>query len=631
MRNPNQIPNSKEGLMRLNLNRLVTLAAIVAVGLMAGCSADSPGPTGVKPPPGNNGLVITITANPANPVQGTCSFIVATATQNGTPVPAGTAINLSSTFGVFAQNGQQTISLETTNGSAQTAICSNLVGPATVTGTVTVGSNTASGSRLVNFQSNGIKTTFISVCANPHTGPVSGGTPITITGGGLGVDNTTVPVIFRSGAFVHQTNGTVGGGGTTITATTPAFPELAGLPATPVEIDVLIAGQTLSSPACFTYTSDSTPIVSAILPSSGSKVGGTRVTITGSGFSGQVQVFFGGTLEAQVVSVSPTQIIAITPPANGEGPSQAFPLTVDVTVKEVNCAGSGCTSGAVPFTYTVGLSIFGFTPDHGDSSTTVTITGQGFVAPLIVTFGGVQGTVVSVSGTQILAKPPSGCPGVPSGAITVTLLADGETASSSSSFRVTVPAISSGPIPSSGAGGTSTSVTLIGTGFFPSGQPSLVSVDAAGGSVNGITTSELNGQQTITLNVTPNKCSPQVTLTLVNGATGCAITASPITNSTFTEAGPTAVINTPVPGPTNNHVSFTAATSTSGTAGFTYAWAFTNPDGTSAGASNTQNPGSVAFNCGTDGPACPGPAQATLTVTDACGKTATTSTTATPQ
>ena len=612
--------------MRLNLNRLVTLAAIVAVALMAGCSADSPGPTGVKPPPGSNGLAITITANPLNPVQGTCSLVVATATQNGSPVPAGTAINLSSTFGVFAQNGLQTISLETTNGSVQTAICSNLVGPATVSGSVTVGSNTATGSRLVTFQSNGIKTTFISVCANPHTGPVSGGTPITITGGGLGVDNTTVPVIFRSGAFVHQTNGTVGGGGTTITATTPAFPELAGLPATPVEIDVLIAGQTLSSPACFTYTSDSNPIVSAILPSSGSKVGGTRVTIMGSGFSAPLQVFFGGTLEAQVVSVSPTQIIAITPPSNGEGPQQTFPQTVDVTVKEVNCAGSGCTSAAVPFTYTVGLSIFGFTPDHGDSSTTVTITGQGFVAPLIVTFGGTQGTVMSVSGTQILAKPPSGCPGVPSGAITVTLLADGETASSSSSFRVIVPSISTGPIPSSGSGGTSTSVTIIGTGFFPTGQPSLFSVTAAGGSVNGVTTSELNGQQTVTMSVTPDKCSAQVTLTLVNGATGCAITTSPITNSTFTAAGPTA---TPTGGATtctgSGHqytASFSETPSSTGTAPFIYAWTFTNSDGSSAspGAKVVTGPtGTVTFTCPDANP-CSG--SATLTVTDACGKTA---------
>lgn len=616
--------------MRLNLNRLVALAALAAAGLMAGCSADSPGPTGNPPPGGGgggtNGLLITISATPSNPVQGTCSLVVATATQNGAPVPAGTSITLSSTFGTFSQNGQQTISLVTTNGSVQTAICSNFVGPATITGTVTVGGNTDHGSTQVTFQSNGIKTTFISVCANPHTGPVSGGTAITITGGGLGTDGTTVPVIFRSGAIVHQTVGTISGGGTTITTTTPAFPELAGLPATPVEVDVLIAGQTLSSPACFTFTSDSTPVISAILPASGTKVGGTRVTITGSGFSAPVQVFFGGTLEAQVVSVSPTQIVAITPPANGEGPQQTFPLTVDVTVKEVNCAGSACTSAAVPFTYTVGLSIFGFTPDHGDSSTTVTITGQGFVAPLIVTFGGVQGTVLSVSGTQILARPPAGCPGVPSGSITVTLLSDGESASSSTPFRVIVPSITTGPIPNSGAGGTSTSVTVIGTGLFPTGNASLLTVTAAGGSVNGSPTgTELNGQQTVTVNVTLDKCSPTLTLTFINGATGCAITASPITNSTFTADGPTA---SPTGGATTctgsgHHytASFSETPSSSGTTPFIYAWTFANSDGSAAsppskvGAGPT---GPITFICPDANP-CSG--TATLTVTDACGKT----------
>ena len=616
--------------MRLNLNRVIALAALVAAGLMAGCSADSPGPTtNPHPGPGTNGLLITLSATPTNPLQGGCSLVVATATQNGAPVPSGTSITLSSSFGAFSQNGLQTISLVTQNGSATTALCSNTVGPATITGTVTVGNNTDRATTQVVFQPNGIKTTFISVCANPHTGPVSGGTPITITGGGFGAAGASVPVLFRSGGITHQTIGTVGPGGTTITATTPAFPELAGLPATPVQIDVVLPGQTLSSPACFTFTTEAEPVVSAILPSSGSKVGGTRVTITGSGFSAPVQVFFGGTLEAQVVSVSPTEIIAITPPANGEGPSQTFPENVDVVVKEVNCSGATCTSAPVTFTYTVGLSIFGFTPDHGDSSTVVTITGQGFVAPLIVTFGGRQGTVISVTGTQILAKAPAGCPSS-GGTIGVTLLSTGESAQSSASFTVIVPTISSGPIPSSGPGGSSSSVTVIGTGFFPSGQPGLLTVNVAGGSVNGVSTNELNGQETVTLSLTPDKCSGTATVTLINGATGCAVSFV-FTNSSFTDAGPTAVINTPVSGPANNQASFTAASSTSGTSPFNFAWTFTNPDGTAAGTSSLQNPGAITFNCGSGGPACTGPATASLTVTDFCGKTATASTTATPQ
>jgi len=622
-------PKPKEAPMRLTLNRIVALAAIAAAGLMAGCSADSPGPTGTpNPGPGSNGLAITLTANPANPVQGNCSLVIVNATQNGAPVPTGTSVNLSSTFGTFGQNGLQTISLETTNGAAATTICSNNVGAATVTGRVTVGGKTATGSTVVSFQSNGEPTgPFISVCATPHTGPTTGGTPITISGGGFGTNPANVRVFFRSGGVVHQgiiTSVT----DSQINVTTPAFPELNGLPATPVEVDVVLNGQTLTSPSCFTYTAASEPVVTAILPSSGTKLGGTRVTIVGSGFSAPVQVFFGGTLEAQVVSVSPDQIIAITPPANGQGPATTFPEDVSVTVKEVNCSGPTCTGGPVTYTYTVGMSIFAFTPDHGDASTVVTITGQGFVAPLIVTFGGQQGTVISVSGTQILAKPPAGCPSS-GGTISVTLLSDGETASAPGTFRINVPTITSFA-PESGPGGSATSVTAIGTDFFPAGSPSQVSVTVDGVSTAVTSASEVNGQQTITFSVNPNVCSASATVTIVNRATGCTISRT-FANSTFSAAAPTATINPPASGPANNQATFTAATSTTGTTPFTYAWTFTNPDGTSAGTSSSQSPGAVTFNCGSGGPACVGPAEASLTVTDHCGQTATATAPATPQ
>ncbi|HET9792961.1 MAG TPA: IPT/TIG domain-containing protein, partial [Thermoanaerobaculia bacterium] len=388
-------------------------------------------------------------------------------------------------------------------------------------------------------------------------------------------------------------------------------------------------GQTLASASCFTYTSDNQPIVTAILPASGTKIGGTRVTIVGSGFTAPVQVFFGGTLEAQVVSVSPTQIIAITPPANAQGPDTTFPQNVDVTVKEVNCSGTTCTSSPVTYTYTVGMSIFGFTPDHGDASTTVTITGQGFVAPLLVTFGGVQGTVLSVTGTQILAKPPAGCPSS-GGTIAVTLLSDGETAAAPGTFTINVPTVTSFA-PTSGPGGTATPVTVIGTDFFPTGSPSRVSVTGAGGAIGTVSVSEVNGQQTLSFTVNPDVCSPTVTVTIVNEATGCTVERT-FTNSTFNAAAPTASPSA-TPGPANDQASFSAATSTTGTPNFTYAWTFTNPDGTAAtpATSAAQNPGAVTFNCGSNGPACTGLASGTLVVTDACSKTATQGVTVAPQ
>lgn len=622
MRNAN-IPTTKEAPMRLTLNRIVALAAIAAAGLMAGCSADSPGPTGVKPPGGSGGLTLTFSTIQSVSA-GNCTLVTATARQNGTLVPNGTSVVLSTNFGNFGQNGLQTISLLSENGSVTTTLCSNSVGTATIQGTVTIGTQTGRGSASATFTTSGGATTFISTCASPHSGPVTGGTQIKITGGGFGADGTTVPVLFVSSTGVsHQSTGTVSGGGTVITVNTPAFPELSTLASAPVEVDVLVNGVELRSPDCFTFTNPSTtpPVVTAILPTSGSKLGGTQVTILGNNFGTQVQVLFavgGNSIQAQIVSATPSQIIAITPPASAFGGGvQSFPAVAQVTVKNVDCVTSGggaCVSGPIDYTYTVGLVIFGFTPDHGDSSTTVTITGQGFVAPLIVTFGGVQGTVLSVTGTQVLAKPPAGCPSS-GGTIAVTLLSDGETASAPGTFDVAVPKITSGPSPSSGPGGSATSVTVTGTDLFKTGTnpTSSVAVSASGGSVTVISGSEVNGQQTLTLSVTPNHCS-DVTFVLINTTTGCPADETLTFTNTTTTTAPTASF-TQIAGSATSHTVQFASSSSGANSIASCSWTFTESL-TTTSASCTP---SIDFQCGASGPACTTAPTATLTVTDACG------------
>ena len=81
------------------------------------------------------------------------------------------------------------------------------------------------------------------------------------------------------------------------------------------------------------------PQVTAISPASGSALGGDRVTITGSGFTGATAVEFGGA-SAQMTVDSDTEITATSPPGNG---------TVDVTV--VTPAGTSSTSPANQFSY----------------------------------------------------------------------------------------------------------------------------------------------------------------------------------------------------------------------------------------------------------------------------------------
>ncbi|XP_069478237.1 fibrocystin-L-like [Ambystoma mexicanum] len=79
----------------------------------------------------------------------------------------------------------------------------------------------------------------------------------------------------------------------------------------------------------FNYSSALTPLVTSIYPKRGGTAGGTRLTITGSGFSsdlGSVNVTIAGTV-CDVQSVASTQVICIT---NGHSPSGHVKVKVNI-------------------------------------------------------------------------------------------------------------------------------------------------------------------------------------------------------------------------------------------------------------------------------------------------------------
>ena len=177
------------------------------------------------------------------------------------------------------------------------------------------------------------------------------------------------------------------------------------------------ANVNIGSPATF--------FVSSVSPSTGDAAGGQTVTILGGGFASPVQVTFGGAA-ATVRSVSPNQIVVVTPSAAAAGApvvvGQTSTVTVNVTnhANQVNEMSDSIDRG---FTYSLGggpggpPSVFSVNPASGgnEGGTRVVITGTGFVAPLQVLFGrgssasnfdGVEGTVVSVTPTQIVALTP---------------------------------------------------------------------------------------------------------------------------------------------------------------------------------------------------------------------------------
>lgn len=151
-----------------------------------------------------------------------------------------------------------------------------------------------------------------------------------------------------------------------------------------------------------------TPELFGLSPNNGPLEGGTRVTIIGKGFQYPVQVLFSGSpfgeKQAQVVSTNADQIVCISPSITSSGPST--PTTAQVSV--VNLKTGKKSAASLTFRYGESLYISSIVPNRGsmEGDTVVTIFGQGFVAPVVVTLGSVQAQVLSVSGTEIVIKTP---------------------------------------------------------------------------------------------------------------------------------------------------------------------------------------------------------------------------------
>jgi hypothetical protein len=166
----------------------------------------------------------------------------------------------------------------------------------------------------------------------PNSGPVAGGTSVTVTGSG-----------FLPGAAVQfgtdPSPAVVVASPTSLTATAP--PGSAGA------VDVHVVNpDSQSSPAnpgdVFTYLA-APPTVTAVTPSAGPTNGGSTVTLVGTGFLTGAQVFFGADAGFQVVVVSGSTITALDP--------VGIPGVVDVTVVNPDGQTSAVVPAAEQFTY----------------------------------------------------------------------------------------------------------------------------------------------------------------------------------------------------------------------------------------------------------------------------------------
>jgi hypothetical protein len=200
------------------------------------------------------------------------------------------------------------------------------------------------------------------------------------------------------------------------------------------------------------------PTVTSVSPDAGPTAGGTSVTVTGSGFTGTSQVWFGYgyVLAASFTVDSPTQITAVSP-AQAAG---------TVGVRIVTPGGTSNPGSSDLFSYYSAPTISAVSPVIGavGGGTSVTITGTNLVGATAVHFGSTSATSFTVtSATTVRAVAPGGTPG----SVDVTVTTPGGTSATSPADQFsyqnapTVTAISPGAGPTAGG----TSVTITGTGF----------------------------------------------------------------------------------------------------------------------------------------------------------------------
>ena len=243
---------------------------------------------------------------------------------------------------------------------------------------------------------------------SPALGPVAGGTPVTITG-----------TNFQSGVTVRF--GTRPATVTSVTSTRIVATAPAALVAGRVDLFVVNPdGTGVQLPQAYTYQTG-LPVITSLAPVTGPAAGGTRVTITGTGFQPGASVSFDGQ-PATVLSVSPTSVVVSTP-ARAPGLAGLMLTNPD----------SQSASRSNAYTYgNTGPFITHVLPDSGPASggTTVSVVGGGFAVNAAVTFDGVAARVVSRADGVLTVQSPAHA----TGAVAVAVINGDSTAIRPSGF-----------------------------------------------------------------------------------------------------------------------------------------------------------------------------------------------------
>jgi hypothetical protein len=231
---------------------------------------------------------------------------------------------------------------------------------------------------------------------SPNSGPLAGGNWVTATGTNLSTTNKVSIGDTATGFNVLSD--------TSLSVYIPA-----GESAETVDIIATTIGGVSARSGADQYTylaPPPPPTVTGVSPNTGTALGGTTVTITGTGFTNVVYVSVGGYAAQSFTINSDTSISAVTPALYYDG-------TVDITVQAL-ASGWSSTGPADQFAYADPLpTVTGVAPNTGSAGggDTVTITGTGFTTATDVSFGSVSASFTVNSDGSITAVTPAGTAG----------------------------------------------------------------------------------------------------------------------------------------------------------------------------------------------------------------------------
>jgi len=313
---------------------------------------------------------------------------------------------------------------------------------------------------------------------SPNTGPITGGTPITIRGRNFGPGTVRVTLLGEECTNLVRVNDGE------LTCTTPARLGGPAAPYGPVSVQVTV------QPAPYNYLDSDTagtaddflyygpgPAVTSLTPSSTTCDGqhwfvlrGTRIARYPHDAAASLTVRVGTTqasFEPLALSWGEASLLVLAPslPAGTyrvavttiEGPS------ADVPADDLTCAAAGSTpppASSTPAPITAAPAVSGIVPSSGicDGSLQVAILGSAFTSGATVTFGGAAATVTYINANTLVIRPAARAPGQVD--IRVTTANGTSPNTPADDFTCLAPP---SPPPSGGTGGTSGTGTA-GTG-----------------------------------------------------------------------------------------------------------------------------------------------------------------------